>query len=183
MVTIDDARRDAQAVQVPHHEMQLVSSEIRWVNLEASTLSPDYKPEQQPIMCDFEIIKHDTSPARFYVTLVLAMENSRNIEGALAFNISSVAEFEFRPGAVAMPIPGDEEARWYLFSTAVSTAVGMTRGHLAHYLAPTAYRGYYLPMLNVQELIDKRYAPAALPEVPSTAPSEKPPRKTRTPRQ
>ena len=102
------------------------------------------------------------------------MENSRNIEGALAFNISSVAEFEFRPNAVAAPVPDDAQLRWHLFSTAVSTAIGMARGHLAHYLAPTSYRGYYLPMLNVQELVYKRYAPAALPEVPSTAPSEKP---------
>lgn len=183
MVTIDESRRTAQAIQTPYHKLQLIDSAVRWVNLEASIMVANHNPHQQPIMCDFEIVKHDEKPSRFFVTLLLEMENNRKVEGVLAFAISSVTEFEFRPGAIAAPLPEDEQTRWQLFSIAVDTAIGMTRGHLATYLAPTTYRGYQLPMLNVQELVDKRYAPASLPEVPSTAPSEKPPRKPRTPRQ
>lgn len=119
-------------------------------------------------MCDFDIVKHDAAPARFFVSLILEMQNSRKASDVLSFSITSVTEFEFRPGAVATPLPEDERLRWHLYSTALATAISMTRGHLTNYLAPTVYRGYYLPMLNVQELVDKRYGPSAVPAVPST---------------
>ena len=137
MVTIDEHRRAAQAVQAPYHKLQLIDSAVRWVNLEASDIVANHNPHQQPIMCDFEIVKHDETPARFFVTLLLQMENNRKVEGVLSFTISSVTEFEFRPGAVAAPLPEDEQTRWQLFSIAVDTAISMTRGHLATYLAPT----------------------------------------------
>lgn len=183
MITAEESNRIPHPVQIPYHELQLVGSEVREAVIGAFAPVQGEDPEKQPVMCDFEIVKHDTTPARFFVSLLIEMENNRKVENALSFSISSVTEFEFRPNAVATPLPEDERLRWHLFSLAVATAVSMTRGHLTNYLAPTAYRGYYLPMVNVQQLVDKRYAPAALPEVPSTAPSEKPPRKPRTPRQ
>jgi hypothetical protein len=184
MITAEESGRTPNAVQLPHHELQIVDSWVTRVELDAYstayTIRKEYKPEQQPVMCDFDIVKHDTNEARFYVSLLLEMENSSKTNDMLSFSIASVTGFEFRPNAVATILPEDEQMRWHLFSTAVATALSMTRGHLANYLAPTNYRGYYLPMLNVQELVDKRYAPAALPAVPSTAPSEKPPRKPYT---
>lgn len=181
MITVTESNRDSHPVQLPHHELQLINSWVTCVQIDAFSTAyltrKEYKPEQQPVMCDFDIVKHDTDQARFYVSLLLEMGNSSKTKDMLSFSITSVTEFEFRPGDVATALPEDEKVRWHLFSIGVATALSMTRGHLANYLAPTNYRGYYLPMLNVQELVDKRYAPAALPEVPSTAPSEKPPRK------
>jgi hypothetical protein len=181
MITAKESGRTPNAVQLPHHELQIVDSWVTGVRIDAHSTAystrKEYKPEQQPVMCDFDIVKHDTNQARFYVSLLLEMENSSKTNDMLSFSIASVTEFEFRPKAVATSLPEDEQIRWHLFSTAVATALSMTRGHLATYLAPTNYRGYYLPMLNLQELVDKRYAPAALPSVPSTAPSERPPTK------
>lgn len=174
MVTPEESSKIPHPVQMPYHELQLVSSEVRGLRIDAFYPTKGEEAEKQPVMCDFEIVRHDTALARFFVSLLLEMENNRKVDNALSFSISSVTEFEFRPSAVATPLPEDERLRWHLFSLAVATAVSMTRGHLTNYLAPTAYRGYYLPMVNVQQLVDKRYAPTALPEVPSTAPSEKP---------
>jgi hypothetical protein len=183
MVTPEESRRAPQFSQIPHHELQLINSEVTWVKINAYHREKGFEPEKQPVMCDFDIVKHDTVPARFFVSLLLEMENSRKADNMLSFSISSVTEFEFRPHAVATELPEDGQMRWHLFSTGVATAISMMRGHLTTYLASTIYRGYYLPMLNVQELVDKRYAPAALPEVPSTAPSEKPPTKPKKPKE
>jgi hypothetical protein len=181
MITAKESGRVPKSVQLPHHELQLVDSWVTGVRIDAYSTAystqKEYKPEQQPVMCDFDIVKHDTDEARFYVSLLLEMGNSSKTEDMLSFSIASVTEFEFRPSAKATILPEDEQIRWHLFSTAVAMSLSMSRGHLANYLAPTNYRGYYLPMLNVQELVDKRYAPTLLPEVPSTAPSEKPPKK------
>jgi hypothetical protein len=142
-----------------------------------------FVPEHQPIMCDFEVVKHESSSARFYVTLLLEMENSRKTEHALSFSISTITEFEFRPEAYPTALPEGEAERWHLFYNGLSAAIGAARGYLTNYLAPTVYRGYSLPLLDIEALVNRKYSRPALPAVPSTAPSEKPPTKPKKPKE
>jgi hypothetical protein len=126
---------------------------------------------------DFEIVKHESNSARFYVKLVLEMENSRKTDKALSFLISTVTELEFQPKAYPTALPEDEAKRWHLFYTGLSAAIGTACGYLTNYLAPTIYRGYLLPLLDVEALINRKYIRPILPSVPSASPNEKPPMK------
>lgn len=178
MVSNDEPRRDLNTIQVPHHELQIIQSEVQDFKLSAgSGIEKGFIAARQPLMCDFEVIKHDANPAAFFIALYLQMENTRKSTDVLSFELSTVTGFEFRPNAVAQPLPDDENARWHFFFTAVSTAISIARGYITNYLAPTIYRDYQVPLLNVKELVDKKYARPSLPSVPSTAPSEKPPTK------
>lgn len=174
MISKEESRRFARPVQVPPHELQLISSEVRGLELAAYALTEGYEPEKQPIMCDFEVVADEVYPSRFFITLAVEMENAQKADGRLSFHLSSVTEFEYQPGAKPTALPEGESARWQLFYIGVSTAIGLARGYLTNYLAPTIYRGYQLPLLNVEELMKKKYERPALPPVPSTAPSEKP---------
>jgi hypothetical protein len=176
MVSNDEPRRAINTVQVPYHELQVIQSEVQDFTLGAgSAIEKGFVAAKQPLMCDFEIVKHDTNPASFFIALYLQMENTRKNPNVLSFEISTVTGFEYRPNSVAQPLPDDEEVRWHLFFNAVSTAIGIARGYMINYLAPTIYRDYQLPLLNVKQLVDKKYARPSLPSVPSSAPSEKPP--------
>jgi hypothetical protein len=178
MISNDEPRRDVNTIQVPYHELQIIQWEVQSIILHAgSGIEKGFVPERQPVMCDFEVIKHDSNPASFFIALFLEMENSRKAADVLSFSLSTVTGFEFRPNAVGQALPDDEQKRWHLFYAGVSTAIGMARGYLTNYLAPTIYKGYVLPLLNVRELVDRKYARPALPRVPSNAPSEKPPTK------
>jgi hypothetical protein len=177
MVTPEESRRQSQTVQIAQHHLQPIKSDVHWFVLRAVAKAKNFVPEHQPIMCDFEVVKHDSSSARFYITLVLEMENSRDTEHSLSFSMSTVTEFEYRPEDYPTALPEGEDERWHLFYTGLSAAISTARGYLTNYLAPTIYRGYLLPLLDVKALIDRKYIRPALPSVPSSAPSEKPPTK------
>jgi hypothetical protein len=183
MVAPEESRRQSQTVQIAQHNLQPVKSDVHWFNLRSVAKAQDFVPEHQPIMCDFEVVKHGSSSARFYITLVLEMENSRNTEHALSFSMSTVTEFEFRPEAYPTALPEGEGERWHLFYIGLSAAISAARGYLTNYLAPTVYRGYLLPLLDVEALVNRKYARPSLPMVPSTAPSEKPPLKPKKPKE
>jgi hypothetical protein len=174
MVTFEESNRIAQTVQVSLHSLQVIVSDVRWFNMVAIVGEEGFVPEQQPIMCDFDIVKDDINPARFFISLVLEMENRRNGKERLFFDISTVTEFEYTPEGQSSPLPNDESKRWQLFHVALSAAISSTRGYLTNYLAPTPYRGYLLPLLNVKDLVNRKFSRQALPAVPSKAPSEKP---------
>lgn len=174
MVTPKESRRDAQTVQITHSELQLISSDVHWFSMTAMHKDPAAVAEKQPVMCDFEIVKDEQNPARFYVTLLLELEDQRRTEGLLQFSISTVSVLEFRKLADPTPLPVDEDARWNLFYNGLSAAISTARGYLTNYLAPTTYRGYLLPMLDVKALVNRKYVRPSLPAVPSTAESEKP---------
>ncbi|MGI4871667.1 MAG: hypothetical protein ACRYFX_10865 [Janthinobacterium lividum] len=180
MVAPEDSQHTASTIQIAHADLQVVKSDVHWLNMQAASKEPGFEPGKQPVMCDFEVIKHEENPTRFFITLVLEMENSRRSERVLFFAISTVTEFEFRPESVPAAIPSEEAPRWHLFSIALNAAIGLARGYLANYLAPTIYRGYILPMLNLEQLMEKKYSRPLMPAVPSGAPSEKPPRKPHT---
>lgn len=178
MVNLDEPRRNVNAVQVPHHELQIIQWEVQYIILNAGAgIEKGFLPEKQPIMCDFEVIKHDTNSASFFIALFLAMENSRKTTDVLSFELSTVTGFELRPNAVPQALPEDEGELWHLFRSGLSTAISMARGYLTNYLAPTIYKGYILPLFDIQALISRKYERPALPTVPSAAPSEKPPAK------
>jgi hypothetical protein len=177
MVSPAESNRVSQTVQIVQHDLQTVASNVHWFNMTSVSKEQGFVPETQPIMCDFEVVKHEKNPARFYITLVLEMEDSRKTGYVLSFSISTVTEFEFRQAAVPTTLPEDEGKRWHLFYTGLSAAIGAARGYLTNYLAPTAYRGYLLPLLDVETLINRKYVRPSLPTVPSTSPSEKPPLK------
>jgi len=175
MVTHQQAERQANTSQIQHHELQTVSSEVRWLNLTA--ISADEKgfvPEKQPIMCDFDVVKDEQIPSRFYISMLLEMEDSRKTRKVLSFALATITEFEYRPNAEPQDLPEDEGKRWQLFHNALSTAIGIARGYLVNYMAPTIYRGYLLPLLDVEALVNRKYARPKLPAVPSAAASEKP---------
>ncbi|MDB5271459.1 MAG: hypothetical protein JWP58_4499 [Hymenobacter sp.] len=133
-----------------------------------------FAPEKQPVMCDFNVVQNDQNPNRFYISLLLEMEDDRNSGNVLAFALATLTEFEFQPNDVPKALPEDESERWQLFYNALSAAIGIARGYLVNYLAPTIYRGYILPLLDIEALVNRKYARPRLPAVPSTAPSEKP---------
>ena len=177
MVTPEESRRQSQTVQIAHHSLQVIKSDVHWFELHAFLAGGGFVPEHQPVMCDFEIVKHESSSARFYVKLILEMENSRKTDRALSFNISTVTEFEYRPEDYPTALPEGDAERWHLFYTGLSAAISTARGYLTNYLAPTIYRGYLLPLLDIEALVNRKYARPSLPSVPSNAPSEKPPMK------
>ncbi|AHJ95328.1 hypothetical protein Hsw_PB0038 (plasmid) [Hymenobacter swuensis DY53] len=45
-----------------------------------------------------------------------------------------------------------------------------------NYLAPTYYRNYILPIIDLQVLFDQKYAPKQMPEVPTANTPEVPKR-------
>jgi hypothetical protein len=183
MVTLEESQYHSQTVQIAQHNLQPINSDVHWFEFRAFAAARSFVPEHQPIMCDFEIVKHESSSARFYVKLILEMENSRKSDQALSFTISTVTELEFQPKAYPTTLPEGEAERWHLFYTGLSAAIGAARGYLTNYLAPTVYRGYLLPLLDIEALINRKYSRPVLPEVPSTAPSEKPPMKLKETRE
>jgi hypothetical protein len=183
MVTPKESVRVAKPVQATQYKLQAIKSDVHYFTMTSVAREKGFVPEHQPIMSDFEVVKHEDNLNRFYITLLLEMDDSRNTEYVLSFRISTVTEFEYCPKAYPTPIPTDEAQRWTLFYSAVNTAVAIARGYLTTYLAHTPYRDYMLPLLDSEELISRKYARPTLPEVPSTAPSEKPPLKPKKPKE
>lgn len=179
MVTPEESRRDAQTVQISHSPLQLIASDVHWFTMNAVYNNAKMAPEKQPVMCDFEVVKDLENPTRFYITLLVELENSQPIEGMLAFSMSTVSLLEYRFFGDPTPLPADDDTRWYIFEDGLDAAIAAARGYLTNFLAPTIYRGYLLPMLNIQELIRRKYNRPALALIPSVAPNEKPPGKTK----
>jgi len=147
---------------------------VSWANVSASNSVKGFVAVMQPIMCDFEVVKDEENSNRFFITLMLAMENSRDTDKVLSFEISTVTQFEYRPHAEFTRLPEEDKKRWELFQIALDASISNARAYLLNYLAPTYCRSYILPMLDVADLVARKFNPARLPTVPSNAPSEQP---------
>jgi hypothetical protein len=183
MVTAEESNREVRLVLLPHTPLQMIESKVTGSHMITRRESLKDAPENRPVMCDFEIVRDDNNQARFYVSLHLELEDKQGAKGVLQFGITTLTLFEYRDAALPAPLPTDERARWVLFYTGLNVAISTSRGYLTNFLAPTDYRGYILPLLDVKKLVNRKYAGPELPVVPSTAASETPPRKPRTPHQ
>jgi hypothetical protein len=157
MSASSEARRIvAKTVQMPQGDLQLLLSEVKTFNLLAAGKKKDYEPMNQPVMIDFDVIKHPRNPAKFFIVLLVELENSKREQDVLSFSISTTSAFEYRPNNRATDLPSDEENH-SLFGDAVIITINLIRGYLVNYLAPTIYRDYILPTFSVKELFDKKF--------------------------
>lgn len=174
MISAEESNRVAYLVQALQSDIQIIASHVHWLQLNAYP-GTDYKPEEQPVMCDFEIVRHE-NPSRLYVSLLVEVENSKKTSPRenIFFSLSIVSEFEFRRDGVSIALPEDEAKRWQIYASAVAMAYSVARGYMVNYLAPTHYRNYLLPSIDPVALVNRKYQRPQLPVVPTTRPSEKP---------
>jgi hypothetical protein len=161
----------AKTVQMPQGDLQLLLSEVKTFNLLAARKKKDYEPINQPVMVDFDVVRRPEHPAKFFIVLLIELENSKREQDVLSFSISTTSAFEYRPNNRATDLPNDEENH-SLFGDAVIIAINIIRGYLVNYLAPTIYRDYILPTFSVKELFDKKFNAKVFPGVPPDEASE-----------
>ena len=172
LITPEQSNRPATPVQVPHSALQLIDSTVHWLTFTSYSYDPKFKPEHQPIMCDFDFVQTEVKSS-FFVTLVLAMENKSKADNRLAFSMSTVTEFEFKPGTTPEPLPEDPKKLQGILMGGLSTAIGTARGYLATYLAHTTYSNYVLPLIEVEALFNSKYNRPEMPDLKASVGGKK----------
>jgi hypothetical protein len=156
----------AKTIQAPASDLQLVISEVKHCHLNAAVRNEASKPEKSPLMVDFDVFEKRPRPSTFFIRLLVEVENNTDAQDKLSFSISTISAFEYTPNGKVADLPDDEEKLNTLFASGVGVAINMIRGYLTNYLAPTSYRGYLLPLIDLKKLVKKISSTKVLPQLP-----------------
>ena len=117
-------------------------------------------------MIDFDIIRKDGHPTVVFIRMLVEVENNTGTLGKLGFSISTISAFEYRLNGKATNLPANEKEYEPMYYNALGMAINLTRGYLTNYLAPTSYRGYLLPVIDLTGLIEKKAIIKHMPQLP-----------------
>lgn len=155
-----------KTIQAPTSDLQLVISEVKHCHINAAVKNETSEPEKSPVMVDFDVFEKRPRPSTFFIRLLVEVENNTSAQDKLSFSISTISAFEYAPNGKVADLPEDDEKLNSLFASGIGVAINMMRGYLTNYLAPTSYRGYLLPLIDLKKLLKKKSTTKVLPQLP-----------------